>query len=225
MIEAALFVSSKPLTVEEISDVIHLPRKEVKAVLDSMNWDYGNRGIELYYSEIRGTYELKVKEKYRASVSRLAPYQDLSRGMLQTLSVIAYKNPVRQSKVVAIRGNRAYEHLAELEEKGFIWRESKGHSQMIHITRKFLDYFGLETIDELKLYFQNMPIVEKFLDEDHSVKKAVEDVPATPGGESLSDPVKIGGLDPKIRREVEKRKKELGIMTLEEEDKNVVDDE
>ena len=93
LIEAALFVSSKPLSAGEISDVVHIPRKEICGILDSMDKGYENHGIRLYYNVIRQTYELKVKEKYRDSVSRLAPYQDLSRGILQTLS-----NPIEPTR-------------------------------------------------------------------------------------------------------------------------------
>lgn len=217
LIEAALFVSSRPLSVGEISDVVHIPRKEVCKVLDSMAEGYGNHGIRLYHNVVRQTYELKVKEKYRASVSKLAPNQDLSRGVLQTLSIIAYKNPIRQSKIVAIRGNRAYEHLSELEERGFVWRESRGHTKMVHVTRKFMDYFGLDTVEELKLYFQKSPAIEKFLEETRKVveKEKIDMDSSCPNASMNIGQFKIGGLDPKTRREVEKRKKELGIMTLE----------
>ena len=227
LIEAALFVSSRPLSASEISDVVHTPRKEVCRVLDSMAEDYENHGIRLYYNVIRQTYELKVKEKYRASVSRLAPNQDLSRGVLQTLSIIAYKNPVRQSKIVSIRGNRAYEHLSELEDRGFVWRESRGHTKMVHVTKKFLDYFGLDTVEELKLYFQKSPAIEKFLEETQNVveKGKIDLDSSCPDASVNVEMSKIGGLDPKIRREVEKRKKELGIMTLECEKKLAEDGE
>ena len=103
-----------------------------------------------------------------------------------------------------------------------MWRESKGHSKMVHVTKKFLDYFGLDNVEELKLYFQKSPAIEKFLEETKGVVGVVDgkrvDSASSGSGDVVMSP-KIGGLDPKIRREVEKRKKELGIMTLEDEEK------
>lgn len=221
IVEAALFVSSKPLSVDEISDIVHIPRAEVEKVIGSMKEDYDDHGIMVHMNEIKGTYELRVKKEYMEHVSRLAPHQDFNRGVLQTLSVIAYKNPVKQSRVITIRGNRAYDHLSELEEKGFVSRQSKGHSKVISITRKFLDYFGLDNPEELRLYFQKMPAIEKFLDQDDmsagDVRGKESVVPDEGFCGGRSEKVKIGGLDPKLRSEVEKRKKELGIMTIEEE--------
>lgn len=99
-------------------------------------------------------FELHIKDEFVSKVAHLAPTADFSRGALQSLSLIAYRAPMKQSEAVKIRGNRAYEHLKELEERGFINRQPKGHTKIITLTRKFVEYFGLGNLEELKEKFE-----------------------------------------------------------------------
>ncbi len=146
-------MAAKPMSVEELADLASLKPKEIKETLVKMGEDYNHHGIELLETE--GLFELRVKAEHSDVVSKLAPDQDFSRAILQTLSAIAYKNPVKQSKIVRLRGNRAYDHLKELISRGFIRKEPHGHTQMISVTSKFLEYFGLRTPEELKEYFES----------------------------------------------------------------------
>jgi len=157
LIEAALFMAAKPLSLEELQNIVKLSPEEVQKLLDDMKGHYDAHGLRVVEHETDGKkfYELHVKEELTQKVGHLAPAKDFSRGTLQTLSLIAYKAPIKQSELIKIRGNRGYEHVAELEERGFIRREPKGHTKVIHITRKFLEYFGLSNLKDLQDRFES----------------------------------------------------------------------
>lgn len=171
-VEAALFAAGKPLTLRQVARAVNKTPKTTKKTLDSIIDHYDHHGIELIHD--RDLYELRIKDDHMDDVKHLAPSQDLTRGTLQTLAVIAYRNPIKQSEIIQMRGNKAYEQLVELEKKGFISRKPFGHTNKIEITRKFLDYFGLETPEEVKMYFENAGIAHEI--EDGLKKKDAEPV-------------------------------------------------
>lgn len=150
LLEAALFITDGGLSKENLSDIIGLPPKEIEKLLAGLKkaTQEKKRGIQL--AERQGKYTLQVKRKYLDRVRHLAPHQDLSRGVLRTLSVIAYHNPILQKEVVEIRGNGAYSHIDELLERNFIKSEKEGRTKLLSVTNHFLDYFELESTEELK---------------------------------------------------------------------------
>lgn len=150
LLEAALFIADEGLSKKELSDLIGLPIHEIENLLSDLKEDTEekNRGIEL--SQRAEKYTLQVKRKYLDRVRHLAPHQDLSRGVLRTLSLIAYHNPILQKEVVKIRGNGAYSHIEELLDRNFIKSEKEGRTKLLSVTDYFLRYFELESTEELK---------------------------------------------------------------------------
>jgi len=211
LIEAALFVAGKPISLAELYQVVKIPKLKIKKLIDEMREQYGERGLRIV--ELDGLYQMKVHSDMESNVSGLAPHKDFPKAVLQTLSLIAYKNPVKQSNVVEVRGNRAYDHLNELEDKGFIRREAAGHTNIIHITRKFLDYFGIESAVELKEYFGTTNIDDVLKDvvikvkekkpESKEVKEEVLAIDARDVSYSEDDEL------PAKLREIVERKKEV----------------
>lgn len=181
LIEAALFISAKPLTVSELEGITKLPGDEIIAALKNMEEHFDDHGIKVHSNE-DGTYELKIKSEFLKSVKHLTPHSDFSKAELQTLSLIAYDSPIKNSDVIHIRGNRGYDHVTTLLQRGFIRKEPFGHTSLIHLTQKFLDYFGLKTTEEVKRYFAEQgviverpkkPDVEKAISEHLEKKKKV----------------------------------------------------
>ena len=209
LIEAALFVAAKPLSLADLYQVLKIPKSRIKKIIDEMKGNYGEHGVRIV--EAAGLYEMKIDSSFEEHVSHLAPHKDFPKAVLQTLSLIAYKNPVKQSNIVSVRGNRAYDHLKELEAKGFIRREESGHTNIVHITRKFLDYFGIENAEELKEYFSSTPIDMILKDVEVKEKKVVKEET----GEALaidSRDVSFsedGDLPEKMRKIVDKKKEEI----------------
>lgn len=155
-LEAALFLAEEPVDNQEIADILDLGSMGYVEMLieeyqDELDEDH--RGLELVKTP--EGYELKVKKQHLEHVSHLAPHQDLNEGQLRTLSLIAYNAPVEQTDIVDIRGNRAYQHVKEMVNRGFISKEKDGRTAILDVTDHFLDYFELESVDEFKQRFEN----------------------------------------------------------------------
>lgn len=150
IIEAALFLSSEPVSSGELLDLTGLNDKQLERVLKDLKRDLSSndRGLDLF--ENQGSYRFKVKSELLDRVKHLAPHQDMSRGVLRTLSVIAYNSPVLQKEVVDIRGNGAYDHIDKLKERNFVKSEQEGRTKLLSVTQHFLNYFELESLEELR---------------------------------------------------------------------------
>ncbi len=150
LVEAALFVASSNLSVEKIAKVIgDLDVKGVKDVCDQLVEEYKNRGggIEVYKSG--KTYGMRIKPSYEDIVTALIPETEMPKAMLRTLAMIAYEQPIKQSYIVKIRGNRVYHYLKKLEDDEFIERKDGGHTKILTTTPKFTKYFRINDAKEL----------------------------------------------------------------------------
>ena len=149
LLEAALFISDKPLSIEELCKITGLPENTIENLLEEINEELSqeHRGIELL--KIDKNYHFKVKDKYLNHVSHLTPYADLSRAMLKVLSLAVYKKGITQSEIVKTIGNRAYDYIKDLEARNLIKTEKKGRTKALFLTDEFMRYFGVSSRQEL----------------------------------------------------------------------------
>lgn len=160
-LEAAFFLSEEPLDNEEIADILDLGSMGyVSMLVEEMEEELKeeNRGLEIV--ETPEGYELKVKKEHLEHVSHLAPHQDLNQGELRTLSLIAYNTPLEQADLIEIRGNRAYQHVKELVDRGFVSKEKDGRTAILDVTDHFLEYFDIDSVEEFKAEASEEIIVE-----------------------------------------------------------------
>ncbi|MGC8812400.1 MAG: SMC-Scp complex subunit ScpB [Candidatus Aenigmatarchaeota archaeon] len=161
LLEAALFVSDKPLSLERLSKVVGIgSEEEIKKLLEEVRQDLNreDRGIELV--ETPEGFELRVKKEYRERVAKLAPFADLSNGMMRTLAIVAVKQPIKQSLIVKYQGNKAYGYIDGLEKKGLIKTEKAGRTKIVTTTPEFEKYFGKST-EELKKILEEKVLGKK----------------------------------------------------------------
>jgi segregation and condensation protein B len=142
LLEAALFVSDKPLSLDKLSTILETTNNETRKLLEQLKADLmeNDRGYELV--ETPEGFELRVKVEYRDKVVRLAPLADLSDGMMRSLALIVAKQPVKQSLIVKYQGNKAYGYIEALEKKGLIKTEKFQRTKLITLTPEFERYFG-----------------------------------------------------------------------------------
>ena len=150
LIEAALFVSETPLTINTLSKISGVEStSEIKAILDEIKreLEISSRGIEL---ALTGEgYQFQVKDQLLDKVANLTTYSDISKGALRTLSLVALRQPILQSDIIKIQGNKAYNYIKSLEKKKLIRAEKAGRTKKINTTKEFERYFG-KSIDEIK---------------------------------------------------------------------------
>jgi segregation and condensation protein B len=158
IIEATLLAAGKPITTQQLLDLFderERPTPELfTTAVGMLVADYENRGIELV--EVASGWRIQVRPKAAEVVSRLwserpAKY---SRAFLETLALIAYRQPITRSEIEEIRGvSISSTIMRTLQERGWIrtvgHREVPGRPELLGTTREFLDYFGLKSLDQL----------------------------------------------------------------------------
>ncbi len=154
LLEAILFTTTNPLTLDELQKILKIRREEIESMLAKLREKYSSPEHGFRLSEAGG-YRLVVKEDFVEKVSHLTPHSDLSRGLLRVLSIIAYHEPVKQSDIVKVIGNRTYEYVKELEERGLVRSERKSRTKVLVTTQHFEEYFGAKK-DEIKKIFKQM---------------------------------------------------------------------
>jgi segregation and condensation protein B len=159
LVEAALFITENPLSLKKLSRISGITSmKELKDILNSMKkeFDSDSHGIELVVSE--EGYQLQVKDEYLERVAGLTTYSDIPRGPLRTLGIVALQQPILQSEVVKIQGNKAYNYIKYLEKKKLIKTEKAGRTRLIKTTKEFERYFG-KSLEEIRPKLES--VVEK----------------------------------------------------------------
>ncbi|MFC2175205.1 SMC-Scp complex subunit ScpB [archaeon] len=144
LVEAALFMSAEPLTIDQLSKIMETETLgKALGVLDTLVPTFNERDSALEIVKTTdGRYRMQVKGDYLTRVKHLAITTDLPKSALRTLAIIAFKQPIKQSIVVKMRGNKAYDHIAQLVEEGFVKKTREGNTYVLETTKKFIDYFG-----------------------------------------------------------------------------------
>ncbi|NOX71159.1 MAG: SMC-Scp complex subunit ScpB [Candidatus Micrarchaeota archaeon] len=141
IIEAALFMTSRPLTLRELSKISDVKSLGyIREVIEELSNEYAERGVEIV--EFPDGWMMQVKREFLDRVSHLTPYSDLLEGHKRALAIIAYKEPIKQSDLIKIQGNKAYNYIKTLERKGLIKTEKHGRTKVISLTAEFERYFG-----------------------------------------------------------------------------------
>ncbi len=146
VIEAALFASGKTLSLRELADLSGLPPERARAMADDLAAEYTARDSGIEIKSIGEGYSMQVALGLAGRVISCAP-KEIDAPLIRTLAIIAYKQPLKQSELVEIRGNKGYEHVKELEKRGLINAEKTGHTKLLTTTRSFADYFGIVSGD------------------------------------------------------------------------------
>ncbi|HXI49646.1 MAG TPA: SMC-Scp complex subunit ScpB [Steroidobacteraceae bacterium] len=158
VVEAALLAAGRPLTVEELTNVFDerdgSVADEVKGAIAALGEEYATRGVELL--EVASGYRIQIRAAVAPPVARLwqerpAKY---SRALLETLALIAYRQPITRGEIEQIRGVAVNPNIIKtLQERNWIrvvgHRDVPGKPELLGTTREFLDYFSLKKLDDL----------------------------------------------------------------------------
>jgi segregation and condensation protein B len=158
VIEAALLAAGTPLPVAELTrlfeDSARPSAQQVRAALAALAAEYSGRGIEL--QETASGFRIQVRRELAAEISRLWPERAArySRALLETLALIAYRQPITRAEIEAVRGVAVNPNIIRtVIERNWVrvvgHRDVPGHPELLGTTREFLDYFGLKSLDEL----------------------------------------------------------------------------
>lgn len=142
VVEAALFAAGRTLYRKELASLSGLPEENAAAVAEELSSEYASRGSGLEIRCVGDGYSMQVRSALAPKIISVAP-KEIDAPLIRTLAIIAYKQPVKQSELAEIRGNKSYAHVKELEQMGLISAVRQGRTKVITTTRAFADYFGL----------------------------------------------------------------------------------
>jgi segregation and condensation protein B len=155
-VEAVLFTTGKFLAIEDISNLIGISSSElIKEIVNNLIQEYNSRDSSLQIIQQGNRYKLTLKKEYLFLTTQLLHDTELDKSTQKTLALIAYKQPVLQSLIIKMRGNKAYDHIARLVELEFIESEKQGRTRLIKTTQKFYEYFDVVD-EELKEKFNQI---------------------------------------------------------------------
>jgi segregation and condensation protein B len=155
-LESLMCASSEPLTLDKAAEVIEgVTRGDVARALADLQAEYERDGRGFRIVEVAGGYQLRTAPQYGEYVRRLLKGRPmrLTRPMLESLAIVAYKQPVTRAEVEAIRGVDVDSVLATLLDRGLIRvagrKEAPGRPLIYATSREFLEVFGLRRLSEL----------------------------------------------------------------------------
>lgn len=158
VVEAALLAAGRPVSVEQLLELFDRRDRpeaaEIRAAITALQAEYAGRGIEL--KEVASGFRIQVRRGVSDIVSRLLQERPrrYSRALLETLALIAYRQPITRGEIEEIRGVTVDPDIVRtLLERDWIrvvgHREVPGHPELLGTTREFLDYFNLKALEDL----------------------------------------------------------------------------
>jgi segregation and condensation protein B len=159
IIEAVLFSSPRPVTVKQVVRRLgEFPPEEIESAFRALVAEFSDPGRSIEVAQVAGGFQMRTKVAYRDWVKRFVREKDvgLSRSMLETLSIIAYKQPVTKKEIDVVRGvdsARAIKHLLERRLIEIAGRDGEAVKRMVFgTTQRFLEVYGLKSLEDLPTY-------------------------------------------------------------------------
>ncbi len=208
ILESLLLITEEPLSLEKIKPVLpDLSAKEITAALDQLADDYDERNSGFCLTKVAGGYQLRTRPEYTEYIQRLIQPKParLSKAALETLAIIAYKQPVLRADIERVRGVDSGGVLRALLERKMVRilgrKEIPGRPLIYATTKLFLEVFGLKDLTELPSAAE----IESFGDPEEAeaeleTMEAVEtsepetaevEIPSDPADEDESEPLEI----------------------------------
>ncbi|MFH1823142.1 MAG: SMC-Scp complex subunit ScpB [archaeon] len=150
-IEAVLFLSARYLDQAEIHRVTSIEPENIPELISKLQEKHENSAIVIHAREHEGIikYKMDIKQELHYLVNKLATGQsEFTKAEQETLAIIAYKQPIKQSLIVKIRGNKAYEHIKHFIELGLLKAKKLGRTKELSLKEEFYDYFSVKNENE-----------------------------------------------------------------------------
>ncbi|MCC7212915.1 MAG: SMC-Scp complex subunit ScpB [Candidatus Brocadia sp.] len=157
IVESLIFAAEEPIPLRKLADLIEgVDGAQIQEAIAQLRSDYDVQGRSFQIEEIAGGYQFFTKPEYYEWIAKLRKKSGetkLSQAALETLAIIAYKQPILRANLESIRGVQSGQIIRLLMEKDLVKvvgrDESLGHPLLYGTTKKFLEYFGLKDIKDL----------------------------------------------------------------------------
>ena len=174
-VEAVLFSTGHRISLDDVSKLCRSRKEDVLAALQELKKEYDEKQSSLMLVEEGDFWKFTVRDHFIPMIRKIVTETELTKSVLETLAVIAFKYPILQSDLIKIRTNKAYDHITELEAAGYISRQKHGRTNLIKLTDKFFRYFDLAE-EKLKDQFKDFDSIAKAIKEkEEEVEKIKEE--------------------------------------------------
>ena len=154
-LEAVFFVSGRFLNMADLIALSELNPIIIKDLIEKLKEKFDKEDSALEIVEKKEMWKMDVKPEYSYIINKLATGSaEFSNAEQETLAIIAFKQPIKQSVIIKIRGNKAYDHIKKFAELNLIKKKKMGHTNELSLSDEFYDYFNVsETRESLKNKF------------------------------------------------------------------------
>ena len=142
LVEAVLFISGRFLNLQELIVLTDVNPITIKEILRKLEKKYSSGVLRLVSRS--NSWKMDVAEKYHYLINKLATGEtEFTKAEQETLAIIAYKQPVKQSVVIKIRGNKSYDHIRKFRDLGLVTAKQIGHTLELSLSEEFYEYFNV----------------------------------------------------------------------------------
>ena len=144
--EAIFFVSGRFLSMGELVSISDLNPIIIRELIDKLKEKYSKEESSIEIVERNNLWKMDIRKEFSNIANRLASgNSEFSRAERETLAIIAYKQPIKQSVVIKIRGNKAYDHIKRFMELDLLKKKKSGHTNELSLSDEFYDYFNVQS--------------------------------------------------------------------------------
>lgn len=151
VLEAIFFIRGKFLNMSELVSLSDLNPVIIQELLYKLKEKYSGDDSAIEIVEKTGMWKMDVKPDYTHLVNKLATgSSEFTKAEQETLAIIAFKQPMKQSVIIKIRGNKAYDHVKKFVDLGMVRKKRMGHTHELTLSDDFYDYFNVKQSDSGK---------------------------------------------------------------------------
>lgn len=169
-LEAVFFISGRFLNMKDLISLSDLNPIILGDLIERLKDKYNKEDSAIEIIEKGGMWKMDVRQEYSHIINKLATGSaEFTKAEQETLAIIAYKHPIKQSVIIKIRGNKAYDHIKKFSDLGLIKRKKIGHTNELSLSEDFYDYFSISESDRTTSSGLNKEI-------DREIKEAEKEV-------------------------------------------------
>lgn len=145
-LEAVFFVSGRYLSMSDLISLSDLNQIILKELIEKLQEKYAKSDSAIEIVEKNNLWKMDVRAEYQHIINKIATGNaEFVKAEQETLAIIAYKQPIKQSVIIKIRGNKAYDHIKKFFDLGLIKKKRIGHTYELSLSEDFYDYFNIDS--------------------------------------------------------------------------------
>ena len=146
LLEAVFFVSGRYLNMQDLISLTDLNPLILRELITKLQEKYSKEDFAMEIVEKNGMWKMDVRQEFSGIVNKLATGNtEFSSAEQETLAIIAYKQPIKQSVIIKIRGNKAYDHIKKFVDLSLLKKKKMGHTNELSLSEDFYDYFNVNS--------------------------------------------------------------------------------